>query len=70
MNDFSQAETVNCVTEPPSLLPHVEQLEKMLRMAAGLISTMPGWADKHPQAVMEWLADETRKDGETKPVMT
>ncbi len=50
------------MNEPLDLVPHVEQLEKMLLMAVGLISTMPGWADRHPEAVMEWLADEARKD--------
>lgn len=30
-------------------------LEKQLQFAAGVISTMPNWSDKHPDEVLNWL---------------
>ncbi len=32
-----------------------QKLEKQLRFAAGVISTMPDWSDKHPEEVLVWI---------------
>lgn len=31
----------------------VQKLEQQLRFAAGVISTMPDWSDKHPEEVLK-----------------
>jgi len=36
--------------------------EKMLRFAAGRISTEPEWASKHPEEVLAWLREECERD--------
>lgn len=33
----------------------IEELEQQLRFAAGVISTMPQWSDKHPEEALEWI---------------
>jgi len=36
-------------------------MAKALSFAAGLISTMPQFKDKHPEEVLDWLLEEGKK---------
>lgn len=36
--------------------------EKELRIAAGLISTMPQFSDKHPEDVLQFIRDAAMKE--------
>jgi len=33
-------------------------LLRCLRFAAGMISTQPGWSDKHPEEALKFIMDE------------
>lgn len=41
--------------ERKKLLAHMHDLEKQVRVAAGLISTMHGFSDKHPEYALEFI---------------
>ena len=39
-----------------------ERLDKALRIAAGVVSTLPGWSDKHPQEAYDWIVAQSQTD--------
>ena len=41
-----------------------KRLERALKIAAGLISTMEGHSHKHPQDVYKWLVKEADTNGQ------
>ena len=42
----------------------IEHLRRDLRFAAGLISTMDQFSDKHPQEVLEWVSQKAAGGGD------
>lgn len=51
-----------CLADHEARLNHVlserDQQERALRFAAGMISTQPGWSDKHPEEAFKFITDE------------
>lgn len=43
------------------VLAEIERLRAALAIAAGMISTLPPYEDRHPEAVMEMLLEEARR---------
>lgn len=39
----------------------IDDLERQLYFAAGVISTVPPWTDKHPQEVLTWIKTNSQK---------
>lgn len=44
----------------------INRLRTALNFAAGLISTMPKFSDKHPEDVLKWIMEESAALGEGK----
>lgn len=44
-----------------------ERTEKALRLAAGMISTLPEWSDKHPQDAYDWIVAQSEADSNPTP---
>lgn len=49
---------IDCRNEIEGLDEEIRDLKRALKVAAGLISTMNGYTDAHPQEVYNWLLVE------------
>jgi len=49
---------IDCRNEVEGLDEEISDLKRALRIAAGLISTMNGYSDRHPEHVYDWLLEE------------
>lgn len=54
--------TLHAMSIAKQLANENEQLQKRLRILAGLISTMDGFRNQHPQQVLDWIMNLNIED--------
>jgi hypothetical protein len=58
---FKESQMENEDSKTKLKFEDIALMAKALSFAAGLISTMPQFKDKHPEEVLDWLLEEGKK---------
>lgn len=68
--DFDEGAPVPTYSpSPASDAARLRLVERALRMAAGVISTLPNWSEKHPQETYEWLVAMAQEEATSDATM-